>query len=265
MWGVHMAEVWAQLRTSLSCPTYRDWVLFMAEQIGRNVNSIKVLLIERQSIVRAGLRLLLEAQSDLKVIGDGEERDEVVRIAGSEPPDIILLGLVRGEEDQLDIVPSLHAISPRARIILLGDTPDVEHHRRAVRLGVVGIVPKDQSPETLIKAVRKVYEGEVWLDRAMIARVLKEMVQQYAPKAEIDVVRIATLTEREHEIISLVGQGLSNRVIAERLHISDTTVRHHLTSIYGKLGCATRLELVVFAYAHALAASPSIPKFQVSI
>jgi DNA-binding NarL/FixJ family response regulator len=119
----------------------------------------------------------------------------------------------------------------------------------------MGVVLKEKAAETLLRAIERVHAGEVWLERAMMASVLSQMTrasQQPDPEAA----KIATLTTREREVIALIGEGLRNRQIAERLFISETTVRHHLTSIFAKLEVADRLELVIYAFRHALVRPP---------
>jgi DNA-binding NarL/FixJ family response regulator len=116
----------------------------------------------------------------------------------------------------------------------------------------MGLVLKEQAPEVLLKAIEKVYAGEVWIERAMLASVLDEVVMGRARPAGAEERRISALTERERTVIALVGQGLKNKQIGERLAISETTVRHHLSSIFDKLGVESRLELMIFAHRHGL-------------
>src|SRR5262249_19057178 len=128
-----------------------------------------------------------------------------------------------------------------------------EIHRRAVRLGAMGLVTKDESTEVLLQAIAKVHAGEVWLDRTLLASVLGEITRSgKAQPVDPEALKIATLTAREREIITLVGQGYRNRHVADRLCIAEATVRHHLTSIFAKLQVTDRLELVIYAYRHGL-------------
>jgi DNA-binding NarL/FixJ family response regulator len=173
------------------------------------------------------------------------------------PPDIILLDLDLGDESGLDLLPELIAAVPDARIILLTGLRDIEIQRRAILLGAMGLVSKQKAADTVIRAIEKVYAGEVWLDRAMIASILNERVNtNAAPDQNVEALRIAKLTEREREVIQLIGEGIKNRQIAERLYISEATVRHHLTSVFAKLGVADRFELVIYAFQHGLAKLP---------
>jgi DNA-binding NarL/FixJ family response regulator len=121
----------------------------------------------------------------------------------------------------------------------------------------VGLVLKEKAAEVLLKAIERVHAGEVWLDRTLLASVLGDLTRA-SLKQPIDpeAIKIATITAREREVIGLIGQGLKNRQIGERLFISETTVRHHLTSIFGKLEVADRLELVIYAYRYGLARPP---------
>ncbi len=217
-------------------------------------NRIRILLIDDHALVRAGLVTLIEHRPGLTVVGEAASRSEALAIAAREQPDVILLDLDLGGENSLDFLPTLLAAAPTARVILLTGMRDPEVHRRAVRLGAMGVVLKDQATEVLIKAIERVHAGEVWLDRSMLATVLSELSPTRA-KAEVDpeTAKIATLTAREREVIALLAEGLPSKQVAERLFISEATVSHHLGSIFNKLGVTNRLELVVYAYRHGLA------------
>jgi two-component system nitrate/nitrite response regulator NarL len=131
-----------------------------------------------------------------------------------------------------------------------------EEHYRAVHLGAMGLVRKEQAADVLIQAIEKVHAGEVWLEAAMVTRALAEMSGQRAvgeAQTNLEAAKIARLTAREREVITLIGEGLYNSQIAARLSISEATVSHHLTSIFAKLGIANRFDLVIYAYRHGLA------------
>ena len=129
-------------------------------------------------------------------------------------------------------------------------------HHVLIELGATGLVLKNERPEILIKAIRKVHGGEVWLDRNDYGACARANCQAAAySDAEAD--KIASLTRREHEIIALVGEGLKNGAIADRLFVSEATVRNHLTSILSKLGLSDRFELAVYAFRHGLVHYPS--------
>jgi DNA-binding NarL/FixJ family response regulator len=218
-----------------------------------STDPIRVLLIDDHVVMRKGLRMLIENQSGLRVVGEATDRSAAIQSAAREQPDIILLDLDLGEESGLDILPELRAAAKAARVIVLTGIRDPAEHRQAVRLGATGMVLKEQAIDTLVKAIERVYAGETWLDPALVANILAERSRARGRDADPEVARIAALTEREREVIALIGEGLKNRQIGKRLSISETTVVHHLTSIFDKLGVANRLELVTYAYRHGLA------------
>jgi two-component system nitrate/nitrite response regulator NarL len=214
---------------------------------------IRILIIDDQSIVSACLRFLLESKPSLKVVGETSKASDAFIVARDEQPDIILLDIDLGDTDGLDLLPKLLSVAPQARVIVLTGIRDPAIHRRAVRLGAMGLVIKDEETEVLLQAIAKVHAGEVWLNRRLLASVLGEMTRSgKAQPVDPESLKIATLTRREREVIVLVGQGYRNQQVADRLCIAEATVRHHLTSIFAKLGVTDRLELVIYAYRHGL-------------
>ncbi len=217
---------------------------------------IRIMLVEDHEVVRAGLRLLLENHPGLQIVGEASNCSSALDIAARTHPDIILLDLDLGTESGLDILPTLVSTLPNTRVVILTGLHDVNDHRRAISLGAVGLVHKEQAPAVLFRAIEKVYAGEVWLERMMLASVLNELVLTKTKPASSDEIRNASLTEREREVVALIGEGLKNKQIGQRMSISETTVRHHLTSIFSKLGVESRLEMVIFAHRYGLTKSP---------
>ena len=166
-----------------------------------------------------------------------------------------MLDLDLGGESALDCLPRLHAAASGARVIILTGIGDPALHRQAVRLGAMGLVRKEKASATLCEAIERVQAGEAWLEPALTASVLGQITRE-AQSPDPEAVRIATLTKRERDVLALLGEGLRTRQIAARLCISEITVRHHLTSIFDKLGVADRLELVIYAYKHGLVRLP---------
>lgn len=221
------------------------------------IKPIRVLLIEGYEITRLGLRTLIEREPGLTVVGEATNRAESISAARAQP-DIIILDPDLGRESSLDFLPELLAVARNARALILTDILDPALHHRAVRLGAMGLVLKMEAARVMTTAIRKIHAGEVWLNRSMIASVLSEMRQARETKPlDAEAAKIARLTEREREVIALVGEGIRNKQIAERLIISEPTVRHYLTSIYEKIGVADRLELMIYAYQHNLAKLPT--------
>ena len=214
---------------------------------------IRVLIIDDHGIVRQGLHLLLAGYPEIIIIGEATTRTEALTAAAHTQPDIIVLDLVLGDENAVDCIPELLATTG-ARIVIFTGVDDPALQRRAVSLGAMGLVSKDKDPEVLLQAILKVHAGQAWLERTMMADVLGEMTRtRRTQQLDPELAKIATLTPRERAIIALIGEGLKNRQIAARLCLSEITVRHHLTTIFDKLGVIDRLELVVYAYRHGLA------------
>jgi two-component system, NarL family, nitrate/nitrite response regulator NarL len=220
--------------------------------------TIHVMMVDDHKVVRSGLRMLIESHPRMKVVGEAGKGSDALAVAAQEHPEVILLDLVLGKEAGADLIPGLLAASEESRILIFTALHDEEEHRRAVRLGAMGVLNKEASTELMIKAIEKVYEGEFWLDRFMTASLLSEMRRPAEPKKqETTEDKTARLTARERDVISLVGKGLKNKQIAERLSISESTVRHHLTSVFNKLEVGDRLELLVFAYQNGMVAIPA--------
>jgi DNA-binding NarL/FixJ family response regulator len=218
---------------------------------------IRILLVDDHVLVRAGLRLLIESRPGLQVVGEATNRDEALASAADTQPDVVVLDLDLGGNNSLDFLSELLTAAEAARVLVLTAASDPELHRRAVELGAVGIVLKEQAADLLLRAIEKVHTGEVWLERTMIAHVLGQMTRRQGhAQLNPEEAKIATLTAREREVIVLIGEGLKNSHIAKRLFLSETTVRHHLTSIFSKLGVHDRLELVIYAYQHGLVSIP---------
>jgi two-component system, NarL family, nitrate/nitrite response regulator NarL len=220
--------------------------------------SVRVLIVDDHGIMRAGLRMLLESQSGIMVVGEASSCADALALATCTQPDVIVLDLDLGGENALESIPTLLRTAPETRILVLTGLRDPEVHRQAIRHGALGLVFKEKAVETLLQAITKVRAGEVWLEPTMIARVLGDLTRpQLSPPTSSEATKIARLTEREREVITLVGEGLRNRFIAERLYISEATVRHHLTAIFAKLDVSDRFELAIYAYQHGLAKPPA--------
>lgn len=222
-------------------------------------NPIRVLLVGDHTVVRVGLKLLIESYPDMAVVGQAGTNGDAPAIADTVQPHIILVDVTNGNDAELNCLPKLLSAARDARVVVLTGDVEAKVNHRAVELGAMGVVQKTKEPDVLIKAIRKVHSGEAWLDRVTTASVLTELSRRSSredrDRSESD--DIASLTKRERDVINLVAQGLKNRQIAERLSISDITVRHHLTSIFGKLGVADRFELIIYAYRHGLCAPPA--------
>jgi two-component system nitrate/nitrite response regulator NarL len=218
--------------------------------------SVRILIVGNLAIVRAGLRMLIESHERFTVIGEARTSVEALNITVREQPDIVLLEAEPGES-LLDLLPKLLAANKAARVIILTGLQNPDLLQQALHLGASGVVFKDKTPEVLFKAIEKVNAGEIWFERATMTSALGEKSRINGVKeTDVEADRIATLTQRERQVVVLIGEGLKNKQIAERLFLSDTTIQHHLSSIFAKLGVTDRLELVIYAYRQGLVKLP---------
>ena len=214
------------------------------------------MIVDDHSVIRSGLRMLIEQDQTMTVVAMTGTASEALSLAAREQPDIIVLDLMLGDEDGLDFLPQLCKTSPNSRVLILTGVQGTDAHRMAIRRGAMGIVLKQQAADLLLKAIRKVHAGEVWIDRSMMSSVLSDVRNERHEEADPEAGKITSLTPREREVIALVSEGLKNKLIGERLFISETTVTHHLSSIFSKLDVADRLELIIYAFRHGLAKVP---------
>jgi two-component system, NarL family, nitrate/nitrite response regulator NarL len=221
------------------------------------IQPIRVLLVNGHALVRAGFRSLLESERAMVVVGEAGTAAEALVLVAQTKPEIILFESNLGDHQGLDLIARLIEASSGARLILLTDETDSAIHQQAVRFGAMGVILKTQPGDILFVAIHKVNAGEAWLGRTLVANVLAKLVQErQVDEDDPDAARIASLSDREIEVVDLIGEGMKNKEIAAKLSISESTVRHHLTSIFGKLDVSDRLELIIYAYQHKLAKLP---------
>ncbi len=215
-------------------------------------NPIQVLLIDDHQSFLWGMVKLIESDSaNMKVMGTASDIAEALTILEREQPDVILLDIDLGGVNSLDSMPLLRSITS-AMVLILTGARDSETHERAVLAGARGVVQKEASAEMILKAIRKVYEGELWLDRLTTGRIFSKLLDHSHNPVSPEAAKIASLTSREREIIDVMSkQGRStNKQIAVHLNMSEHTLRNHLSSIYSKLEVENRLELVMYAVKH---------------
>lgn len=200
--------------------------------------------------------MLLDNHPGIKVVAMAGSRPEALEIIAREPADLIILDLELGGVSSLSFIPQLREAARTARVLVLTASRDTTTHQKAAQLGAMGVVLKDNAADLLLKAIEKVYKGEAWLDRLTLGSLIWQLSSQDKEAVDPHRKKISSLTDRERQVIALIAEGLKNKQIAERLFISPTTVTHHLSSIYSKLGVTDRLELVVYAFANKLAKMP---------
>lgn len=218
-------------------------------------NQIKILLVDDHRSVLWGLEKLIEGEAPrMVVIGKATTSAEAMRLLDEAKPDIVLLDIDLGGESGISAIPNLIAKS-QAKVLVLTGSRDSSVHDAAVLAGAMGVVEKGESAETILKAIQKVSEGEIWLDRSATGRIFLELSRNKAAEAQNPEQRkIASLTPRERQIVAEIGSDAAagSKVIAERLHISEHTLRNHIASIYEKLEVSSRLELFAYAGKHGI-------------
>jgi two-component system, NarL family, response regulator DevR len=219
-----------------------------------NVLPIRVLIVDDHKIIRDGLRDLISSRNGMTVVADTGNSADALEAMARHRPNLIVLDLDLGDESGLDLIPELQKSDEDVAIVILTGIREIGKRDRAIELGARGVVLKDEGATELISAIEKVIRpGEYWLEPGAAKRLLDRRRAAALPDSEAE--KISKLTRREREIIALVGEGLENREIAERLRpvVAESTVRNNLSIIYDKLDIqGGRLGLLVYAYKHRL-------------
>ena len=215
-------------------------------------SKIRIVVADDHPIFRDGLCKLLALEEDFEVVAQAQDGREVLDVLQQYEPDILLLDLKMPGLDGLGTLQRLQAARNRTRVIVLTASDDKNEFVQAMKLGTSGIVLKQTATDLLIKSIRKVHAGEIWLDSHTTAAVIRQFVsadeapqhQQAAAPRERE---RSPLSQREREIVALVAQGFKNKEMAEKMFISEQTVKNHLHNIFDKLGVSDRLELALYA------------------
>ena len=210
---------------------------------------VRILVADDHAIFRDGLRKLLGDADDVTIVGEASNGTECMKMLQKLKPDILLLDLRMPEKDGLAVLEEVNFDSLPTRVIVLTAAEDDRDVVRAMRLGARGVVLKQSASDLLLKSIRKVADGEIWLDNRMTAEVIDAFKKSSESGGRRDK---PLLSEREKEIVQLVAQGFRNREIGEKLFISEQTVKNHLHNIFDKLGVSDRLELALYAIHHRL-------------
>ncbi|GGQ55496.1 response regulator [Couchioplanes azureus] len=204
---------------------------------------IRVLLVDDQPLIRAGLRMLCEAEPDLDVVGEAENGRDAITLAARLTPDVIVMDLRMPGVDGIAATGRILAARPAAKVVVLTTFGDDDHLYPALTAGACGFLLKDAPPAELLDGIRRAAAGDSPFSQEVLRRLVHRAVEARTGRPR----RVPGLTARERDVLELVAEGLSNTEIAERLHIGVTTVKTHVTSLMAKTDSPNRVRLALFA------------------
>jgi two-component system response regulator NreC len=213
---------------------------------------IDILIADDHGLLRAGLRALLNAEPDLRVVDEAADGYQALRLAHELHPDVVLLDISMPGLSGLEVIRKLKEILPKVRVLILTVHEDEELLRETIRAGASGYIVKRAVESELIDAIRAIWRGNQYVHPAMTHALLKDL----APPPIVEKSPSEPLTHREIEVLGLIAQGYTNRQIAETLNLSVRTVESHRANLTSKLGLRSRLELVRYAQEHGLLNEP---------
>jgi DNA-binding NarL/FixJ family response regulator len=213
---------------------------------------MRILIVDDQALVRAGFRMILEAEEDIEVVGEAADGREAVEAATSLRPDVVLMDVRMPEVDGIEATRRLLAEDGQAKVVMLTTFDMDEYVYEALRAGASGFLLKDVPPEQLVAGIRSVASGDALLAPSVTRRVIEEFVRRPPDSVRTPPPGLGELTTREVEVLKLMARGLSNAEIAADLVVSETTVKTHVAHVLMKLGLRDRVQAVVFAYESGL-------------
>ncbi|MEU1734099.1 response regulator transcription factor [Streptosporangium sp. NPDC020145] len=209
---------------------------------------IRVLIADDEALVRAGLRMILEAAGDMAVVGEACDGDEAVGAAARLRPHVVLMDVRMPGTDGLSAAARVLAAPEAPKVIMLTTFDLDDHVHEALRLGAVGFLLKDTPPRDLAAAVRTVAEGQAMLSPTVIKRLIGSFVDRAPSRAESARGRLAALTAREEDVVRAVARGLSNAEIGRELRLTEATVKAHVSRVLAKLGLANRVQAAILVH-----------------
>jgi DNA-binding NarL/FixJ family response regulator len=218
------------------------------------MSSIRVMLVDDQKIITAGLKMILDMEEDIRVIAEAQNGQDAAQLCKWECPDVILMDIKMPVMNGVEAVKIIKNDFPDVKIIMLTTFNDREFIFDAIKNGASGYILKETTPEEIVDIVRKVYSGGVIIEPQAAAQIVEEFSKMASEKKEFKLdENIGKLSEREIEILKLIGNGKSNREISKELYISEGTVRNHITNILLKLDLRDRTQLAIYAIRNNIA------------
>jgi DNA-binding NarL/FixJ family response regulator len=225
------------------------------DKMRQGEKQVRVMIVGDYLIFRSGLKLLLETEPTIKFVGEAANLSEATVVIRQINPDVLIINATEIDDHDGEFFAAAQSLEIPIIVLTNSRHPDVQ--KKYLLLGAGGMVSKEQTAEVLFMAIKRVNEGDVYFDRKLMCETIKQLVNEKKTLPEkIFAYNCAVLTDREREVLSLVCRGLKNKAIADKLFVTETTVRHHLTSIFEKLKVTSRLELVVYAFREQLVEIP---------
>ena len=215
------------------------------------MDKIRVLIADDHSLVRKGLKQILELEKDFEVIGQAADGRQAIEMTTSLKPDVVLMDINMPIINGLKAIKMLKKNNTSARIIVLTIHEDKEYLLETIRMGAAGYIMKDAEVEHLIEAIKMVYRGKIYIQSNLTSDIIKEF-DSLPNSAVINKADENGLTQRESEVLMLISEGLSNREIADTLYISEKTVKNHVSNIFKKLDVCDRTQAAIYAIKHNL-------------
>ncbi len=210
---------------------------------------IRTLLVDDESLVRAGLRFIIESAPDLEVVDEIDDGEKVVAAVRRTRPDVVLMDIRMPRTDGLAATEAVRQIADPPAVIVLTTFDSDEYVFRALEAGACGFLLKDTSPHDLLRAIRLAYDGDSMLSPRVTRRLIHRVTADHAARRRHETVaRLGVLTTREREVLTEVGLGRSNAEIAASLHMSEATVKSHVSHLFDKLGVTNRVQVAIAAY-----------------
>lgn len=209
---------------------------------------IRVVIVDDEQLMRSGLRMMMESAGDIDVVGEAGDGDEAIELIDRVRPHVVLMDIRMPGKDGLAATEELSAREDGPKVLVLTTFGEDAYVYRALTAGAVGFLLKDTPPEDLVNAVRKAYQGQAVLDPAITRAVIAHFTAPAAYGQREAQQKLKVLTSREREVLACVGEGMSNADIGHRLHLSETTVKSHVSRVMEKLHCANRTQAAILAY-----------------
>jgi len=224
----------------------------MVSTVRTELKRIEVLLFAPETLSQECILILLRDKELIRIVGWANNEDKLLEHTFRLKPDVVLFYLSNQNFEIINLIPELHKASAQTKVVILSGSDDIKIQAKALELGAAGMVQKERGIQTLTSVIEQINDGKVVVNPKLLQQLLKKGSGNHNKTNNKKSTEIDSLTERELDVIEMIARGMRNKEIAERLFISEATVRHHLSSIYSKLMIDDRLNLVIYAYQHKL-------------